>query len=174
MGNSQRLQILLDEDIDELYSRPIFNDPERSHFFSLPEKVLVHLKLKKLNGKRVSSCLYFILQYGYFKARHQFFNLEYSELVEDVSFILKQYMPNDHVPTKPPSRKIQYETRSKILDLMEFIDNKKISDQLIIKCVGGLAKTTNNLLDIFEKTTKYLDDNLVVLPFISSISAYVF
>lgn len=164
MSHSQRLQILSEEEIDELYAQPAFNDAERSHFFSLPEKILIDLNIKKINHKKASPCLYFILQYGYFKAKHQFFNLHYSEVKEDVIFIMQQYMLNDQLPTKLPSRKIQHAAHRKILKLMGFKDDKKEVDKLILKKVSYLARTTHNLLDIFEKTIQYLDDNSLVLP----------
>jgi len=66
----QRLRILTEEEIEKLYVRPSFTDTERRHFFSLPSEVLNSLKIAEFNGKNTSAKLYFILQYGYFKAVH--------------------------------------------------------------------------------------------------------
>ena len=73
MNKTQRLTILSDADIKSLYERPEFTDIERRHFFSLPDDVLRGLNIRGTNNKRTASIAYFILQYGYFKAKHQFF-----------------------------------------------------------------------------------------------------
>ena len=77
--NSQRLQILSQDEIVQLYAVPQFNATERSHYFLLPEKVFRSLKIKKTNGRNTSAKLWFILQYGYFVARHQFFHINYPD-----------------------------------------------------------------------------------------------
>ncbi len=90
---AQRLHILNDNDIAALYAAPEFNATERSHFFALPPVLLKSLKITKTNGKNTPAKLYFILQYGYFKAKHQFFNFSYQDVKHDVAFIMAQYFP---------------------------------------------------------------------------------
>ena len=107
MKNSQRLHILTNQEISAIYDCPRFNDLERRHYFSLTEKELGSIKLRSINGKEASSKLYFILQLGYFKAKHMFFQLQYIEAEEDVNFILNTYLPNDLIPTSLPTRKFQ-------------------------------------------------------------------
>ncbi len=114
-NNSQRLQILGQDEIAELYAVPQFNVTERSHYFLLPEEVLRSLKIMKTNGRNTSARLWFILQYGYFKARHQFFNISYGDATEDVTFIMAHYLPNDSAPNQLPSRRIQGVLKSQIL-----------------------------------------------------------
>ena len=84
MSNSQRLQILNENEIAELYATPKFNTAQRSQYFSLPENVFRPLKIKRMNFKNTSTKLYFILQYGYFKAKHQFFNIQYNDIKNDL------------------------------------------------------------------------------------------
>lgn len=65
---TDRLKILEDQEIEELYGRPQFNHDERIHFFGLtPEERAVadgHYNL--------ASRVLFILQVGYFKAKTLF------------------------------------------------------------------------------------------------------
>jgi len=75
MQNSQRLQILTAQEIVAIYDRPRFTDMERRHYFSLIESELSSVKLRSINGQAASSKLYFILQVGYFKAKHLIFML---------------------------------------------------------------------------------------------------
>jgi TnpA family transposase len=161
---NQRLRILTEEEIEKLYACPKFTDTERRHFFSLPTDVLNSLKIAAFNGKNTSSKLYFILQYGYFKAKHQFYNIKYTDIKNDVSFIINHFMPNDDVPTQLPTRKIQTSTTNKILQLMQFSDRMNKTDTLILEKAGTLAKITQNPQEIFEEVVKYLEDNKMVLP----------
>jgi Domain of unknown function (DUF4158) len=64
-----RLKILEDQEIEELYARPRFNHDERVHFFSLSseERALADGHYNLVNR------VLFILQAGYFKARTLFF-----------------------------------------------------------------------------------------------------
>ena len=72
----ERLRILGDDEIDELYARPTFTPDELTQFFSLsqPEKDL----LQELRS--VKSQAYFVLQLGYFKAKHLFFNFDFDSI----------------------------------------------------------------------------------------------
>lgn len=164
MNNSQRLQILDKNEITELYTAPKFNATQRSHYFSLPENVFRSLKIKKRNFKNVAAKLYFILQYGYFKAKHQFFTIQFNDVKDDVLFIMEQYLPNDSIPRQLPTRKIQSFAKNKILQLMGFSDDALKADRVILEKVSTLARSTQNPTEIFEETIKYLDNTNMVLP----------
>lgn len=167
-NNSQRLQILSQDEVTELYAVPQFNSTERSHYFLLPEKVLHSLKIMKTNGKNTSARLWFILQYGYFKARHQFFNISY-DAKEDVAFIMSHYLPNDRIPNQPPSRRIQGSLKSQILQWMEYRDDISTVGQLVAEKAGYLAKITYNIREIFGETIHYLESKKMVLPAYSKL-----
>jgi TnpA family transposase len=163
-NNSQRLQILTQEEIAELYGAPQFNLTERSHYFLLPEKVLHSLKIMKTNGRNTSARLWFILQYGYFKAKHQFFNISYGDAKEDVTFIMAHYLPNDPVPNQLPSRRIQGKLKSQILQWMEYSDDVSRAEQLVAEKVRHFASITYSLTEIFSEVINYLESKKIVLP----------
>jgi len=48
-------------------------------------------KLNSLRG--FSSKIYFILQLGYFKSKHLFFNFDFEDRVVDTAFIIAKYFP---------------------------------------------------------------------------------
>lgn len=161
---TQRLTILDKDSIAELYAIPIFNSTEQSHFFSLPEPLLSSLNVDKTNDRNCSAKLYFILQVGYFKARHQFFNVPYRDVLEDVSFIMEQYFPNTTTPKKLPTHKVQRLVKVKILEFMGFSDDMKQIDKIIAEKTSHLAKITEQIPDIFKKITQELEDAHHVLP----------
>ncbi|HHR6458638.1 TPA: DUF4158 domain-containing protein [Providencia alcalifaciens] len=62
---SGRIQILTEQEIHELYSRPIFNQIEREEYFSLDPSI------KKILAKmgKIETKIYLILLIGYFRAK---------------------------------------------------------------------------------------------------------
>jgi hypothetical protein len=83
--HSRRLKILDRQEIRDIFELPDFTMEERLEYFSLtgPENDF-------LDGLRsLISKIYFILQTGYFKARHLFFNFEFGDVPEDVAYILQ-------------------------------------------------------------------------------------
>jgi TnpA family transposase len=164
MKNTQRLQILPEQEVLAIYSRPIFNEVEHRHYFSLSNKELSLVNLRPTNGKDTSSKLYFILQLGYFKAKHLFFQFNYIDVKDDTSFILNTYMPNDIVPTKLPTRKVQITTRFNILSLIGFQDNTEETNQFIIEKLNHIVQKTVNPIEIFHELKNTLEKNKIVLP----------
>ena len=160
----KRLQILHKDEVSAIFGVPKFNLAEQTHFFQLQKNIYDDLKLSKTNRNNKSAKLYFILQYGYFKARHQFFNVDYKNAKSDVSFIMKNFMHTHSFPHKLPTRQIQRNAKNKILELMEFSADTEKTELLILKKLGDLAKATQNLSEIFDEIVKHLEDKRSVLP----------
>lgn len=84
MSNKERLNLLTDAEVSDLYSIPIFSDDnERDHFFTLDDAE--HKLLKKYTS--IKSKVYLIIQIGYFKAIQQFYKFSLDDVKDDVNFI---------------------------------------------------------------------------------------
>jgi len=86
----KRLRILGDDEIEAIYGQPRFTDEERVVYFSLSQtekELLTELR-------SVKSQAYFVLQLGYFKAKHLFFTFDLNEVKEDMQFVLSQHFNN--------------------------------------------------------------------------------
>lgn len=164
MSKSQRLQILTKAEITALYHRPQFTTHEQQHYFSLQKAARDDLNIRKTNGKRCSTILYFILQSGYFRAKHQFFTINYRQARTDVLFIMKQYLPNDPIPNQLPTRKMQAQAKKKILHWLGYGQNSNEAISVIFKKASLLVRKTQNLLEIFNETIQALEDRKLVLP----------
>lgn len=92
----RRLKILGREEIRIIFELPDFLMEERFEYFSLtvPERDFFD------RLRSVSSKLYFILQAGYFKARHLFFNFEFKDVSEDVEYILQIHFSDQDINLK--------------------------------------------------------------------------
>ncbi len=93
--STRRLTILTADEIKALYARPTFTHEERYEYFELtpPEEV----SLSQLSTPNIQA--YFILQLGYFKARHRFFRFTLADVEEDLRYIQTRYFAD--VPVKP-------------------------------------------------------------------------
>ena len=76
MENSKRIHLLSNTEVEELYARPKFNAHEQRLYFTLskPEQAAL---ARHTNTK---TCVYFIFQLGYFKAKQQFFNFSFDDV----------------------------------------------------------------------------------------------
>ncbi len=63
--NKKRIDLLSPVEIEDLYSRPTFNDEERFLYFTLNKEEIS----SAMNYSNERTRLYFILQLGYFKAK---------------------------------------------------------------------------------------------------------
>jgi hypothetical protein len=82
MKEQKRLRILGDDEIEAIYGRPRFTPEERIQYFSLSQaeaELLTELR-------SVKSQTYFVLQLGYFKAKHLFFTFDLNEVEPDMQF----------------------------------------------------------------------------------------
>src|SRR5699024_12849543 len=70
-----------------LVVRPLFTYEDRYYYISLsqPQKELLQ------NLHSFKSKVYFVLQLGYFKAKHLFFTFKLHEVEEDLQYVLKQH-----------------------------------------------------------------------------------
>lgn len=164
MKRAKRQQILNSDEFTILYDRPEFSDTERRYFFHLPDEILEELSIKKKNNRRVAGIIYFILNYGYFKAKRQFFNIDFSEVPKDIDFIIRHFLPQDQPPNKMPSSRIQKRTKHQILKYSGFQNDTHRTQKKIIEKLGQLVRRTQNPNEIFDEVIKHLIDNKCCIP----------
>jgi Domain of unknown function (DUF4158) len=86
----RRLKILGADEIEALYGRPAFTPDERAQYFTIsqPESEVLQ------EFRSVKSPTHFLLQLGYFKAKHLFFTFDLFEAQDDLAYLLEQYFPH--------------------------------------------------------------------------------
>ena len=96
------LRILDDEEIADLYARPVFTPDERRLYFALSQPEQDSLELFEAGPSRLA----FLLQLGYFKAKHLFFSFEFHEVAEDVQYLpVQQGEPHGRLDSLAPLNK---------------------------------------------------------------------
>ncbi len=162
MKNTKRIQLLSSSEEEELYARPIFNTQEQIYYFTL--------NLSERNAlsqhRNTKTRIHFILQLGYFKAKHQFFNFSLDEVSNDVQFIVRTYYSGvqSNLFTGRISRDYNRIQRQIILSLFDY---RSWSSDFIAKTQSHAC----NLLryypkghSAFRQLMVYFDHQQIVIP----------
>lgn len=117
-SDSHRLLILTAVEIEDLYGFPRFTNEDRHLYFDLSAQ-----EQEAVNAHTVSVATHLILQFGYFKAKQQFFNYPYTQdsASEDLSYVLGRYFPKINVESiRTPSRPTRLIHQQIILKILNY------------------------------------------------------
>ena len=122
MNFTKRLTILNQQEIDDLYAQPEFSKEDRHHFFALNDTE--RLYLKKLTNPDAK--IWFVLQLGYFRAKHLFYDINLSKSYHDIRHIRSAFLNGIDIKNRIPDRISQIRYRDEILEFTGYqsIDKK--------------------------------------------------
>ncbi len=152
--NEKRLRILSDDEIQAIYGRPRFTEEDREQYFSLsPQEKPA---LEQFHSLKSRIC--FLLQLGYFKARHLFFPFDLRETREDVEHIREKYFPGFHPKDLRVAKGTRLKQQRLILELFCYrICGEEVRRRLEEKArqetaiCGKPAYVFRELMDFLEK-----------------------
>lgn len=166
----ERIKILSDSEIQEIYGFPIFTDEDRKTYFSLSDNEKRELNTLSNFGTKI----YFNLQLGYFKAKQLFFNHDNYDTKTDITFILKNSFCIDTKTSDIEIPKVNKKRcHDKILHLFDYnLCDEKIKRELNQKA-NQTATIYSNPIYIFNQILTYLESNRIVLPGYSTLQDIV-
>jgi TnpA family transposase len=157
----KRLRILGEDELESIYARPCFSHEERCNYFSLiqPEKDFLNT-LRSIKSKA-----YFVLQLGYFKAKHLFFIFDLHEVQEDLQYVLKQYFDNTKIADMSSIDKYtRLKQQQMILELFNYhVCDAEIRKQLESKARTAVAVCSKPIF-IFREIMNYLFEQHIIVP----------
>ena len=157
-----RLKILEDQEIEELYGRPTFSHDDRTHFFSLtPEERDVADKHYNL-----ASRVLFILQVGYFKVKSLFFSFEFDDVREDMRYVLQLHYPGAHDSklSAPILKQTRHSQQRKILDLYGFRACGAEQRNALLEKAALVVRISAKPVFLFRSLLQYLGGHRIVVP----------
>jgi hypothetical protein len=166
----KRLRILGDEEIETIYARPRFTREERAQYFDLSqtEKALLS------EFRSIRSQIYFILQLGYFKAKHVFFTFDFHEVLEDAKYIMQQYFPRAKTDVlRSINKRTWLRQRRLILRLCNYRDCDAEQRQKLRTKARQAAMICSKSVYVFRELMQYLIEQRVVVPGYSSMQKIV-
>ena len=116
MSKSKRLCILLQPEIDDLYSPPRYTIEQQRYFFSLNYK---ELAVAKSIRKREHRC-YFVAMLGYFKTKPVVLNPNFRLIESDLSFVAKETFPGNKLRRLSLNQKQRDRLYEKLFSLNQF------------------------------------------------------
>lgn len=113
---SKRLSVLSEAEYEALYGLPNFDDSQQLDFLSLTEAELV----LATGRPGIPAQVYCILQIGYFKAKQTFFRFDWTDVADDVAFVLSRYCQGEAFERKAITDHEHYTQRRLIADLFGY------------------------------------------------------
>ncbi len=157
-----RLKILEDQEIEELYGRPQFNHDERVQFFSLSseERALADTHYNLANR------VLFILQLGYFKARTLFFSFELDEVQEDARHVLQRHYHryDDAALIAPSLKQTRHGQQRKILYLYGYRACSGKERAALMEKADQVVRISAKPVFLFRNLLQYLENRRIVVP----------
>jgi TnpA family transposase len=157
----KRLRILGDDEIEAIYGKPCFTYEERVQYFSLsqPEKDA----LQELRS--VKSQAYFVLQLGYFKARHLFFTFDLHEVEEDIQYVLEQHFNNRKIVNlSAVDKHTRLKQQHLILEIFDYRSCDAEEHQKLEAKTRQAAMVCAKPIYIFREIMHYLTEQRIVAP----------
>jgi uncharacterized membrane protein len=156
----KRLNVLGEDEIEALYGRPRFTHEERIEYFSPPpteRSVLAQLH-------SIKSQLCFVLQLGYFKARHQFFIFSLHEVAEDAKYVQAQYFPGHQVADLTIAKVTRIKQQGMILELLNYRYCDTQERQTLQAKARQAARIFGKPVYVFRELMHYLQQQRIVAP----------
>ncbi len=161
MAYAERIQILTESEINDLYSPPCFNLEERRFYFTLSD---LEMKVVKSIRLRAHRC-FFIALLGYFKSRPVVLNPSFGDVEEDLRFIAKEQLFGSGIRRFSLNQKQKDRLYQKIFDLLNYQkwQNRCQQDKLIPH-LQQIAKSWIEPRYLFDATTEYLSLSRIAIP----------
>jgi TnpA family transposase len=160
-SDSRRLSILTDQEADDLYGLPRFTEEDRSLFFDLSpaERELVD------GVFTVSVAVHLILQFGYFKAKRQFYVYSLDAVSRDLEHVVRRYFPaRSATEIKPPSRSTRLEHQQVILKLFDYRLCDAAAKGELKRKAQRVAMLSTQPVFILREALQYLAQRRIVAP----------
>jgi TnpA family transposase len=161
MVRDARLSILTAQEVDDLYGLPRFTEDDRRLYFDLSpvELDLVH------GVYTISVAVHLVLQFGYFKAKRQFFVYALEAVTEDLEHILRRHFPARRlVEIKTLSKPTRLEQQKVILKLFGYRLCTTTTKAELERKAQRVAMLSTQPVFILREVLQYLVHQRVVAP----------
>ena len=160
-ASEKRIRILPTSEIDDLFSRPNFNDEERLFWFDLDQEERTLLQSKSSLASKVD----LIIQLGYFKSKHQFFSFTLDEVPDDVSYVMNHYYPDKVLVKSNLGREAKRLNQHTILKKLGFsLFDAHTHIPLLMEKSQSLCRISNDPLFLFRGLFDFIKAHKITIP----------
>ncbi|PHM26100.1 DUF4158 domain-containing protein [Xenorhabdus budapestensis] len=167
--NERRLHILSQNEVRELYERPVFSHANREDYFSLdPHTATIVAELNKPETR-----IYFILLLGYFRAKPVIQKFNLNEVAEDAEYVRKTYFPDEKPIWVNMSKSTRFKLVNKALDTLNFELLTEAHHTALITHLKDVATICTDPRYIFDEILAFLGQKRIALPGYTSLQELV-
>ncbi len=161
LDRKNRITLLSSPEIDELYNLPNFNRQDMEFFFSLSDDD--YLLIAKYRTTKLK--IYFILQLGYFRATHKFYNFKLEDVSAEVAYLTTKYFDNSvRTIVNSPYRVIIKSQQEVILKLHNYTDWSNVLISKIMAHLAELIRYYPKVEIALSELLKYFESERIVVP----------
>ncbi|NQY65063.1 MAG: Tn3 family transposase [Alteromonadaceae bacterium] len=160
--SKRNVNLLSQSELNDLYEIPEFNKIEQALYFSLTyEEIKLISQFTTIQTK-----IYFILQLGYFKAKHLFFKFQFEDVPTGVAFVFDEHFKNCRPFTlKGSISRERIEIQKQVI--LNHLDYKVCTEHHLSdakKQLEMLIKSHPKPHNAVRELLKYFADNNLILP----------
>jgi TnpA family transposase len=164
-----RLRVFSEQEIDDLYERPRFTQPERDEYFALSAQEKAALE----QFHPYKSKLFFMLQLGYFKARLMFFVFRLSDAGEDAAYLKRRYFPDFNDAGAAIAKGTRLKQQKLILELCNYRNTDAAIRKNLQARARQAAAVCGKPIYVFRELMHHLAEQRVVIPGYSTMQNIV-
>lgn len=167
---NKRLTIFSKQEQFALYGLPDFNDEQRAEYLALTES---ELQLA-LNRSSTNAQIYCVLQIGYFKAKHFFFDFSFESIATaDIDFVIQNYFAGKIIDSSPISKHEYYEQRYRISELFGYHLWSQSYEPPIDIHLSQIVKRDATIQFVLDALLTYFQKNKIVRPGCSTLQKII-
>ncbi|MFK7731190.1 MAG: Tn3 family transposase [Pseudomonadales bacterium] len=170
MAYTERLQILIESEITELYSPPNFSLEERRFYFSLNDR---EAKAAKSIRQRSHRC-YFVALLGYFKSKPVVLSPSFGQIEEDLKFIACEQFPGLGLRRFTLDRKQRNRLYQKVFGLLNYQSWRDQTDSA--ETIAHLQRAAKSWIEprhLFDTAIEYLSLRHIAIPKYTTLQVLV-
>ena len=162
-NKSRRLSILTSSEQKIIYDLPILNSEERNFHFALSEsdQEIIDTQIRGFESK-----VYYIIQLVYFRISFRFFKFVFSDVKEDVKYILKKYFSVEMnlCLDKIFDKRTIWKQQSIILKIFSYVSSSKKKEEKFLAVARSVVLIDANPRYIFKEIVRFANENKIIVP----------
>tara|TARA_B110000503_G_scaffold119440_1_gene181247 strand:- start:52 stop:3150 length:3099 start_codon:yes stop_codon:yes gene_type:complete len=171
-NKSRRLSVLTPSEQKIIYGLPILNSEERKYYFWLTDadQEIIDTQIRGLESK-----VYYILQLIYFKISFRFFKFRFSDVTQDIDYILKKYFSEEanFNFSKIFDKRTIWKQQSIILKIFSYKLSSKKEEERFLTLAKSTVLIDANPRYIFKEIVRFAYENKIIVPAYTNIQLII-
>ena len=163
-----KMRILDQAEEQQFENPPEFNNVDRKKFLTFPEEILLQCEKMKVPSKKA----FFLLAFGYFKAKNKFYPNKFNE--KDLKYVcMKLSIPFEKVNIEDYDRQTYSLHKRILLEYFGFVNFTKDHIKLVTEKIAPLVRSHVKTKEIFFAAVEFLLNSRIEITSYHQISTII-